>query len=306
MGLIVVQEPREVATALAVSSEMRSDMYAVAAVVPKPERRIDDPASVLFLKVRLDGIDLQGLDLQGAGQSVRGDEIELRDPETLPAAPPDADLEALLRPEPLIESDAPEIVKEAHDALAGIREPRARAERLVRHVNALLEKRPTISLPSALEVLRTRVGDCNEHTALYVALARSIGIPSRIAVGLAYVRGAFYYHAWPEVYIEDGHGGLSRASVSESRGLWLPVDPTFNQFPADATHVRLMRGGLDRQAAILPMIGHIKMNIVDLELAPNSTPVLIGGGSTQPTPLALPMDIRPGATCWTSPVSRAR
>ena len=26
--------------------------------------------------------------------------------------------------------------------------------------------------PQTLEVLRTRVGDCNEHTALYVALAR--------------------------------------------------------------------------------------------------------------------------------------
>ena len=84
-------------------------------------------------------------------------------------------------------------------------EPRARAERLTRYVNALLDKKPTVSLPSAREVLRTKVGDCNEHTALYVAMARSIGIPARIAVGLAYVRGitgAFYYHAWPEVYIE--------------------------------------------------------------------------------------------------------
>ena len=92
-------------------------------------------------------------------------------------------------------------------------------------------------------MLRTRVGDCNEHTALYVAMARAAGIPARIAVGLVYVHGAFYYHAWPEVYLRRGRGG----------GLWLPVDPTFNQFPADATHLRLARGGLDRQAAILPL-----------------------------------------------------
>ncbi len=107
-------------------------------------------------------------------------------------------------------------------------------------------------------MLRTKVGDCNEHTALYVALARALGIPARIAVGLAYVRGiqgAFYYHAWPEVYLEDG-----------GRGLWLPVDPTFNQFPADATHVRLARGGLDKQAAILPMIGRLRMDVLDVEL----------------------------------------
>ena len=82
-------------------------------------------------------------------------------------------------------------------------------------------------------------------------MARSLGIPARINVGVAYVRGAFYYHAWPEVYLDEGKG----------RGLWLPVDPTFNQFPADATHVRLARGGLDKQTAILPLIGQAKMTV---------------------------------------------
>ena len=33
--------------------------------------------------------------------------------------------------------------------------------------------------------------------------ARS-GIPARIAVGLVYIHGAFYYHAWPEVYLDEG------------------------------------------------------------------------------------------------------
>jgi transglutaminase-like putative cysteine protease len=50
----------------------------------------------------------------------------------------------------------------------------------------MLDKKPTVSLPSAREVLRTKVGDCNEHTALYVAMARAAGLPARIAVGLAY------------------------------------------------------------------------------------------------------------------------
>ena len=130
----------------------------------------------------------------------------------------------------------------------------------MRGVNGLLDKTPTISVPSAREVLRTRVGDCNEHTALYVALARAVGIPTRINVGLAWVLGAFYYHAWPEVYLEEPDG----------RGLWLPVDPTFNQFPADATHVRLLRGGLDRQAAILPLIGKVKLAVLDVELSPDA------------------------------------
>ena len=117
-------------------------------------------------------------------------------------------------------------------------------------------------------MLRTKVGDCNEHTALYVAMARSIGIPARIAVGLVYVHGAFYYHAWPEVYLREGQG----------RGLWLPVDPTLNQFPVDATHLRLARGGLDKQTAILPLLGRLKMTVLDVELAPGSERVLVGSG----------------------------
>src|SRR5205814_2916354 len=139
---------------------------------------------------------------------------------------------------------------EARAALEGVTGTRAQAERLTRRVNAMLDKKPTVSLPSAREVLRTKIGDCNEHTALYVAMARASGIPSRIAVGLVYTRGAFYYHAWPEVYLEEPAGGL-----------WLPVDPTLNEFPADATHLRLARGGLEKQAAILPLVGKLKMTV---------------------------------------------
>ena len=116
------------------------------------------------------------------------------------------------------------------------------------------------------------------------------------AVGLAYAHGAFYYHAWPEVYIDEGSG----------RGLWLPVDPTFNQFPADATHLRLLRGGLDRQAAILPLIGKVKMDILDLELAPNSTTILVGRSDPAPGSIPLTIPVRAGLSCWTTTTSRAR
>jgi hypothetical protein len=155
---------------------------------------------------------------------------------------------------------------EAEHAVREAASDRDRAERLTRYVNGLLDKKPTVSVPSAREVLRTKVGDCNEHTALFVAMARSIGIPARIAVGLVFMHGAFYYHAWPEVYLSEASG----------LGMWLPVDPTLNQFPADATHLRLVRGGLDRQAAILPLIGRLKMTVLDLDLAPGTDRVIVG------------------------------
>jgi transglutaminase-like putative cysteine protease len=167
---------------------------------------------------------------------------------------------------------------------------------LTREVNQLLEKKPTVSLPSALEVLRTKVGDCNEHTVLFVALARSLGIPSRINVGLVYVRGAFYYHAWPEVYIDEGR----------DRGYWLPVDPTFDQFPVDATHFRLARGGLDKQASILPLIGQVKMTVLEVDVVPGSTPVLVGRRESDVQPLAIEIPRRQDCGCWASPCSGGR
>jgi transglutaminase-like putative cysteine protease len=293
LGLITVRESADRAQSLSVPEPVQTDLLQAAAVVPAMRRRIDEPRDVRLLRLELNGADLTNADLQGSGQTVRGSTIELIDPQSLEAEPLEDDIDAYLKPEPLIESDAPEIRAEAEKAVAGASDARTRAEKLTRYVNGLLDKKPTISLPSARDVLRTKVGDCNEHTALYVAMARAIGIPARIAVGLTYVRGitgAFYYHAWPEVYIDEGGG----------RGLWLPVDPTLNEFPADATHLRLARGGLDKQAAILPLIGRLRMTILDMKLAENATPILVGAQSDM-SPIQPSASPSPNADCcWLS------
>lgn len=261
LGLMSVRETQQQATQLAVSSRVQSDMLAAAAVVPVMRTRIDEPRDVIHLSLRLDGVDLSPLALDGVGQRLAGNVLEVTDPREARPGPRDPEAASFLAAEPLIESDDPEIVGAARRLTAGATGARDKAERLVREVNGLLDKKPTLSLPSAREVLRTKVGDCNEHTALYVALARAAGLPARIAVGLALVRGAFYYHAWPEVYIDE-----------DGRGYWLPVDPTFNQFPADVTHVRLLRGGLDRQAAVLPLIGRLEITVLDVTFSPDAGP----------------------------------
>ncbi|MEP6782541.1 MAG: transglutaminase-like domain-containing protein [Acidobacteriota bacterium] len=295
MGLITVMETQEQATALAVSSRMQEDMLQAAAIVPRMARtqRILEPRDVKKLRMRLVGVDLSSADVAGSGQTIDGEAIELIDPRDLTPSSSPTDLDQYLRPEPFIESDASEIKAEAERMVTGVTGVRNRAERLTREVNALIDKKPTVSLPSALEVLRTKVGDCNEHTALYVALARSIGIPARINVGLVYVHGAFYYHAWPEVYIDEGN----------NRGLWLPVDPTLNQFPADATHLRLARGGLDKQAAILPMIGKTQIFVDEVEVVPNSTPIIVGRQVGDVRPLTIDLPRRQPCGCWASPCS---
>jgi transglutaminase-like putative cysteine protease len=296
MGLVSQREPEDVARRIAVGRAVQTDLLEAAAVSPgnTTKRRIDDPRNVRTLRLRVEGLDLSNPELSGAGQSVNGDIVEVRDARTLTAAPSDPDAARYLKPEPLIESDDAAIHAEAQAAVLNVTDPRTVAERLTRRVNAMLDKKPTVGLPSAREVLRTKVGDCNEHTALYVAMARSIGLPARIAIGIVYAYGAFYYHAWPEVYIDEGH----------DRGFWMPVDPTLNQYPADATHVRLARGGLDKQAAILPLVGRMKMTIVGLDLAPNSTPILVGRGSSGLSPVSLSFPVRAGMTCWSSARTR--
>jgi len=293
MGLVVVRETRDRAQALAVPGKVQTDLLQAAAIVPANATRIDDATAVERLRVRLVGVEtFPAADLQGAGQSVSGDVFEIRDPRTLRPGAEDPEAPRFLAAEPFVESDAPEIRAESARAVGDARDPRTGAERLLRHVHALLEKRPTVSLPSALEVLRTRVGDCNEHTALYVALARAARIPARIATGLVLLHGAFYYHAWAEVYLATPAGGL-----------WLPVDPTLNQFPADATHIRLARGGLDRQVSILGLVGQARMTMLDVTFRPGANPVLVGQAGPAPRPfeIALPRRDAGGRRCWSSP-----
>jgi Transglutaminase-like enzymes, putative cysteine proteases len=109
-----------------------------------------------------------------------------------------------------------------------------------------VQKQITVGLPSALATLHARKGDCNQNTQLFVALARAATIPARVAAGLAYVDGKFYYHAWPEIWLER----------------WVAVDPTFGQFPADASHIRFTIGGLDKQAELLRLMGTLKIDVL--------------------------------------------
>ena len=120
------------------------------------------------------------------------------------------------------------------------------AGRLARSVHGSMRKEVTFSIPSALQVLESLSGDCNEHTVLFVALARSVGLPARAAVGLVYLEGSFFYHAWPEVWL----------------GEWVALDPTLGQIPAGAAHLRFMTGGLAQQVEIARLIGALGIEVI--------------------------------------------
>ena len=223
------------------------------------------PEALTVLRVRLGNVALQGFDLVGGRQRLEGDTLTVTR-ETgfgegpagprpaafvspLPFAPADTALREALAAEALVQSDDPRIQAQARLIAGRERRAGAIAERLTHWVYDNLEKKITISVPSAAQVLEERSGDCNEHTVLYVALARALGLPARTAAGVVYLRGHFYYHAWPEVWL----------------GQWVAVDPTFGQFPADAAHLRFTIGGLARQMELIRLIGRLQLTVVHSE-----------------------------------------
>jgi len=153
------------------------------------------------------------------------------------------------QPEALIQSNDPRIVSLARRIVGDEKRAWMAAKLITVWVHDSLKKEITFGIPNALQVLETRKGDCNEHTQLFVALARAVGLPARIAAGLAYVDGKFFYHAWPEVLIDD----------------WVAVDPTFGQLKADAAHLRFVIGGVARQTELVRLMGNLKIDVLSVK-----------------------------------------
>ncbi|HYA86048.1 MAG TPA: transglutaminase-like domain-containing protein [Nitrospirota bacterium] len=215
-----------------------------------PSDPINESSKVSYVKAQLNGVDLSGFQLDGDRQSLKGNVIEVRRadaPSAYRLPYTGKEMSDYLLPNALIQSDDDKIIEMSKKVLSGEKDPREAAKKLNEWVYYAIRKKAVVSIPSALDVLNQREGDCKEHTALYTALARAAGLPTRMAAGVVYVNNGFYYHAWPEVWT----------------GQWLAVDPTFNEFPADATHIRFVTGNLDRQSDIGWLVGKLSLKVLE-------------------------------------------
>jgi len=257
LGFIMLREKQKQATALEKGKIPAIDFIASTAI--KANVDLQNPEQLDYLKLRIGGIKLEDYHLDGGRQRLRGDILEitkedLRTMEDLPIdgltshlSEEEKEWQKYVRPTLLIQSDHPDIIALAKDIIGDEKKALDAVKSICHWVHDNLEKRMTVSIPSALEVLSTKVGDCNEHTVLFTALCRALKIPAEMNAGLLYHEKRFYYHAWSEVYV----------------GRWISVDPLMNQVPADATHVRLIRGDLMEQAKILNLIGRLSIDILD-------------------------------------------
>ncbi|MDQ1334751.1 MAG: Transglutaminase protein, partial [Thermodesulfobacteriota bacterium] len=254
MGLTLIRSsaaaaPRDL------KGEESYDFYEMTSIDVKPKLR--QAERLTYLKLRVGGLDKTSFDadaLNRGRQRFSGDTLEiiqekapLKAGYALPLTDVAEDIARYLSPGFNIQSDDEAVVNWAREIVGDTRDPVVAAGRLLAWVYTHVEKRPVLSLPSAVEVLKTRVGDCNEHAVLLTALLRAAGIPARECVGLVYANDRFFYHAWTEAYV----------------GRWISMDATLNQMPTDATHINLVQGGLERQTEIIPLIGHLTLGMLD-------------------------------------------
>jgi hypothetical protein len=157
------------------------------------------------------------------------EEAAPRRPVTLP------ELSPYLSPSIYVQSDDPDIIGKAQE-IAGDEENTWRAaKKICEWVNkSIKDKNYKVGFGTAKQTLKDLQGDCSEHTVLFVGLARSLGIPSRICTGIVYHKDAFYYHFWPEVYA----------------GRWIGMEPTLGQIQADATHIQFISSPVETESAL--------------------------------------------------------
>ena len=131
-------------------------------------------------------------------------------------------------PSTYIESDDFQIKSKAESIVEGAETELEAVRRLVEWVHDYVEYDLDYSekIFSAKEVFELKRGVCDEYGHLFTALARSVGIPTRVVAGYSYTSEIWGYHLWAEVYVPQ-HG-------------WLPVDPTYNEAGSiDASHIKI-------------------------------------------------------------------
>ncbi len=212
---------------------------------------IPEPSKLTAIAIKLTGIRSQGLLLQGGRQNFDQNILTITRESisaTAQQAPVPPVFQKYLQPSPLIQSADAKIRAQVEKIILPADSSQVKLRKIVQWVYRTLEKKPVLSVPNALEVLKNKTGDCNEHAVLTAALLRAAGIPTQIEMGLIYLNGRFYYHAWNLAYI----------------GQWVTVDTVFNQIPADVTHLCLVRGEGAEQLDLLGLMGNIKLEVTSI------------------------------------------
>lgn len=199
----------------------------------KPDREIVDSLNVEKIKLKVTGHNLGRL-ANDAHQTVSKDgdawvlQIHPVQPspalvgnEAVPTGP-------WLSSDIHIPSDKPSFVKLAKTIVGDSKGVLSRAEAIRLFVHGKLRANAGMGiLRDADDILKSGDGVCRDHAILMATLLRAEKIPTKVVSGLVYGMGAFYYHAWVEVWTGKQ---------------WLGLDSTRPRSGLDATHIKTGEG----------------------------------------------------------------
>lgn len=152
----------------------------------------------------------------------------------------DPGLAPFLEATPEFAADKEEVIDKAREIAGKDRDAWSVALKLADWTHKNLEWKLVVNA-DPVQTLATREADCSEFSALFVAMARSLGLPARTVSGVAFSGTSFGGHAWVEVWA----------------GKWIELDPTFGTSFADATHIR------DTNNALLTAVA---LKLIDFEV----------------------------------------
>ncbi len=130
-----------------------------------------------------------------------------------------------LQNSPGIQTSAPEVLELSKKLSGGVSHPWEKAQAFAQWAPENIEARigPYTSVVAAI---KNRVGDCEERSAVFVALCRSVGIPAR----LVWVPN----HNWAEFYLHDAEG----------QGHWIPAHTScYSWFGWNGVHELVLQKG---------------------------------------------------------------
>ncbi|HMS55325.1 MAG TPA: transglutaminase family protein, partial [Fimbriimonadaceae bacterium] len=222
-----------------------------------PNKPIPDPSSLSQLRLRVTGRDLKNLPSDGhqtleqdqGGWEVSIHPLPWKSFENVSLAQAGVGRGAALSPSPLIPSDS----KKFSDLAGTLTKGKVSLKEIVSsvhgYVNRLMTPNAGIGvLRDAGEVLETKEGVCRDYAILTATIFRAARVPSRLCSGLIYMDGAFYYHAWVEVW--------------DSKK-WIGVDSTRPDGELTPGHVKLAHGNVD-EAFNFTVLDGVKIEVLGM------------------------------------------
>ena len=158
----------------------------------------------------------------------------------------------------------PDIVRQARqwigDEKTALGAVRALSSAVFKHMQGGSMIAVTLSAP---EVLQSKQGKCSEYAVLFASLARSVGIPTRIVLGMRLVYGCWVGHMWNEAYV----------------GRWITVDAQVDEVGGGPTLLKLVHSDSVLETASI-RFGLTDSLEVTVEAFDPPNPAVVGGYKT--------------------------